>query len=247
MCVREATSVYLQDLRLRLEAGLVQRVGQHDEDVLQQLEEVGLIELLRDVRPLDLAEQLLAHRQPGLGDVPLVVLEGPYHRVDDQLEVLGRDVQEGLEAVLVDALDQLEEVDPDVRVILKVNRDHGQRALEHRTYTKTNGLSAGRPPRSRSLLVREQQGRRRSRTEDLRHLGCDGLLACVDDAGQQRQHLRVTGVRRVPEIVTEHRVKQRRDERVGDDLPRTVVVQHTQLSPPGQPRCKVQTTLRGAP
>ena len=64
----------------------MQRVGEHGEDVLQQADVVGAVEVVGDLRGLHVVEQLEQGVEPRLGDVALDVLEGPLDRLDDERE-----------------------------------------------------------------------------------------------------------------------------------------------------------------
>ena len=94
---------------LQLEAGFVQRVGEHREDILQQRPKELLVEGLADLRGVNLLQQLLADGEPELANVSLRVLEGPHDRVHRGLEDVRRlrgERHQRREAVLVDGLDQ---------------------------------------------------------------------------------------------------------------------------------------------
>eukprot|EP00295_Goniomonas_pacifica_P010933 CAMPEP_0175887026 /NCGR_PEP_ID=MMETSP0107_2-20121207/45946_1 /TAXON_ID=195067 ORGANISM="Goniomonas pacifica, Strain CCMP1869" /NCGR_SAMPLE_ID=MMETSP0107_2 /ASSEMBLY_ACC=CAM_ASM_000203 /LENGTH=299 /DNA_ID=CAMNT_0017207439 /DNA_START=8 /DNA_END=904 /DNA_ORIENTATION=+ len=121
----DAVHAVHEDGSLELEACLVHGVREDDEDV------VSRVELVRDLPArLHVGEQIVEDGESRLGDVALVVLEGPDDGVDDQLEVVGRDEEEGTEAVVVDRLEEFEKVDAVVRVVLEVLRDHLESAVE---------------------------------------------------------------------------------------------------------------------
>ena len=80
----------------------------------------------------DILKQLEKDGEAGICHVPHGVLERPDDRVQDQLELLRWDAEEGGEAVGVDRLEKCEEVCPVLGVLLEVLVDHVQGALEHR-------------------------------------------------------------------------------------------------------------------
>lgn len=62
--------------------------------------------------------------QSSLSNVSFRVLERPHDRVNDQLEVVRVDCEEGLKAVAVDGSQQVEEVDSVFRIVLEILRNH---------------------------------------------------------------------------------------------------------------------------
>mmetsp|Transcript_44080 Transcript_44080/g.103121 ORF Transcript_44080/g.103121 Transcript_44080/m.103121 type:complete len:669 (+) Transcript_44080:804-2810(+) len=168
-----------EDHRLQLEARLVQRVGEHREDVLQQTDVVRLVESVHHLRGLHVLQQLEQRVQPRLGDVALRVLERPLDRLDHQCEVALLGEQRG-EAVVVDGPEQRKEVEPVLEEVLEVLGDHVERALEDR-------LEDARHLRRHQPLQLVDE-----RAEEDEHLGVtgggDGADVVAEDRVEQRGH-----------------------------------------------------------
>mmetsp|Transcript_27650 Transcript_27650/g.70460 ORF Transcript_27650/g.70460 Transcript_27650/m.70460 type:complete len:1163 (-) Transcript_27650:210-3698(-) len=168
-----------EDLRVQLEAGLVERVGEHREDVLQQAEVVGAVEVIGDLRGLHVGQQLEEGVEARLGHVALRVLEGPLDRLDDQREVALVREQRG-EAVVVDRAQEVEEVCAVLGEVFEVLRDHVEGALE-------DGLEDARHLRRHERLQLVDEAR-----EEREHLGVarfgDRAHVVAEDRVEQRRH-----------------------------------------------------------
>mmetsp|Transcript_2464 Transcript_2464/g.8867 ORF Transcript_2464/g.8867 Transcript_2464/m.8867 type:complete len:215 (+) Transcript_2464:1493-2137(+) len=117
---------------MQLEARLVERVREHCEDLLHQLQQVGLVELVAQLGALEGGKHLQQQVEPRLGHVAFRVADGPDDGVHHQLGLLRGQLQQRLEAVVGDGQQQVEELEAVIRVILEVLGDHLQGALEHR-------------------------------------------------------------------------------------------------------------------
>lgn len=110
-----------QDGGMHGESGSVRRIRDNAEHVLQDVRVVRLVEGLRRVRLTGhVLEQLEQDAESGVSHISHRVLEGPDDRVEDQLELRGRDGEEGCEAVVVDRLEHHEEVCAVFREFFKV-------------------------------------------------------------------------------------------------------------------------------
>mmetsp|Transcript_29229 Transcript_29229/g.84962 ORF Transcript_29229/g.84962 Transcript_29229/m.84962 type:complete len:456 (+) Transcript_29229:341-1708(+) len=117
---------------VHFEARLVQTVRHHRKDILDQGKQILLVETLRHVRSLpDIGEQLVENLQTSVLNVSLGMFHRPDHRIYHELLVLRRDVEESWEALQIDGAKELEKSNPMLGKILKVLRDHLQRALKH--------------------------------------------------------------------------------------------------------------------
>mmetsp|Transcript_11724 Transcript_11724/g.27683 ORF Transcript_11724/g.27683 Transcript_11724/m.27683 type:complete len:265 (-) Transcript_11724:1003-1797(-) len=117
---------------VHFEARLVQAVRHHRKNVLDQGEQILLVEPLRHIRGLsDVGEQLVENLQTSILNVALGMLHRPDHRIHHEFLVLRRDAEQSWEAVQIDGAEELEKSNPMLGEILKVLRDHLQRALEH--------------------------------------------------------------------------------------------------------------------
>mmetsp|Transcript_33326 Transcript_33326/g.85439 ORF Transcript_33326/g.85439 Transcript_33326/m.85439 type:complete len:256 (-) Transcript_33326:2211-2978(-) len=122
----------LQDGALELEARLMLLVGEHREDVVDEGDEELHVELVGNLLvAVEVAKHLEEDGEARVSDVALAVLDGPHDGVDQDLENVARDHEEGAEAAVVDLLQEVEEIDPVLREILHVRRNHGQSALKH--------------------------------------------------------------------------------------------------------------------
>jgi hypothetical protein len=118
------------------------------------------------------------------------------------------------EAVVVDRSDQVEEVLSVDGVVLKVLRDHAQRALKHsaengRNFVRHQPLVNAKTSESNVVPVQH----------DAR--GCHltrWYLESVDDDAHERQDLGVPRVGDVVLVVDEHGLEKRRDEVVHEHL-----------------------------
>lgn len=108
----------------------MRRVGDHREDVLQDVAEVRLVEALGSGLLLGhVLQQRVEDLQTGVGHIPHRVFEGPNDGVQHQFELSGRDGEECWETVGVYSLEQVEKVGPVLRILFKVlgGKTHTQR------------------------------------------------------------------------------------------------------------------------
>lgn len=107
-------------------------VGQHEEHILENWQEELSEEDARSLRISlgHVVHELQAHGQAGVLNLAVVVLAGPHARIDHKLELAGIELQQGREAVQVDRLQQLEELNAMLRVFMEVLVDHVQGAFE---------------------------------------------------------------------------------------------------------------------
>mmetsp|Transcript_7823 Transcript_7823/g.13470 ORF Transcript_7823/g.13470 Transcript_7823/m.13470 type:complete len:443 (-) Transcript_7823:1690-3018(-) len=153
----------LQDERVQLEAGLVEDVSEHSEDLLHEVEEVRLVELIAELALLERLKHLEQQVEAHLRHVALGVSERPDDRVYDKLEILRREREQRAEAVVSDGSEEREELQAVLWVVLEVARDHLQRALE-------DGIKHARHlVQQRVLHLVEDRGEQRQ------HLGIAGV------------------------------------------------------------------------
>lgn len=121
-----------EELRKRLEGVLVEAVGEKEQNVLEQLQEVEGVKWLSEALFLihlghDSVNGLHSNLALNMG----VVLKGPKHAVDEDFERLFWDVEEKLEAVLHHTLNENEEVFSGLYEGNEVSGDHRNSGLEN--------------------------------------------------------------------------------------------------------------------
>lgn len=78
----------------------MESVGQNDEQILQQRQEIALVERSSHFGATNVIEELHKNGQTSLGDISHRVFEGPDDRIDNQLENLSRHHEERYKSVI---------------------------------------------------------------------------------------------------------------------------------------------------
>lgn len=129
-----------QEHGLGLETSLVVTVRDDKEDILEN-RDVELTE--EDARGLHIrfghvVHEFKAHGKTRVLHLAVVVLGGPHAGVDDELELSTIELEEGLEAVQVDGLEELEELDAMLGVFMEILVNHLQGAAEDAVHNGRN-------------------------------------------------------------------------------------------------------------
>jgi hypothetical protein len=108
-------------------------VGQDEENILED----GDVELAEeDTRCVRVSlghviHQLQAHGETGILHLAIIVFRCPHARVNDELELCRIEIQQCLEAIQVDGLEELEELNAMFGILVEILIDHFQGTAEN--------------------------------------------------------------------------------------------------------------------
>jgi len=116
-----------------IRTSLVITVGQYEEDILKD-RNVKLAE--EDTRGVyvslgHVVHQLQAHGETGILHLAVIMLRCPHARINDKLELRGIEIQQRLEAIQVDGLEELEELNAMFGILVEILIDHFQGTAEN--------------------------------------------------------------------------------------------------------------------
>ena len=178
-----------------------------DKELLEEEARRSLIRYFSHV-----VHELVAHAKAGVLDLTVVVLAGPHAGINHELELTAVKFEKSGEAIQVDGLEQLEELDTVFRVFREVFIDHFERAFEDVLHDCGNFVF------HQTLSVISIEPGSLVEKSDRESRGVDGptYMKFGDDRGYYIQDLCITCIWDVAVVVAQHCFQQRRYKIVVD-------------------------------